>query len=650
MHVIVERFALPAALVAVCLAGPAPALALQNPPGGTTAPAAPESAADALLRQLANDRYQALARFDNAQQKCDKAGMQAALDELRQQYRDTDAMYQAASAAGSLSTLNPEQVRTLRTRLDGARAALDYATAETNKPCPPPADTPRPPAASVTPPSTAPAPAPGTTSAPGTSPAAGATPATGTAPPAPPPPPEQPQERLSRESAIAEVRLTLARLDCNAARMAEARAELDRTARELRQMLEAARAAGAFTTLSPDQIADLEKRANAATERVTRADEAIRNARCTPPRERGPQTSVAPPPSDIAPPPPAPPPTADAGVRIPGRNRVGLEFRDPGPTDSGVSLSPRMRLSFDADVRDVSPPNTGIGFQRAGPPGAAPERFAGELNGKEHAFGFGISAQYSFGDFALLGRIRYSESDRASLFAIPTTVNSGVVYGALSPSGSSGIATPFGLNGGVQAQDSDLTFSTDLRIDLSTSLTTDGGLTFGGRVRLQYDNTDTDVRGNAGFTDPSFSFSQTRDQDLTEQRFGLGIALDANYKKSDFFISAELSAILQYRDANLNSIERNSCNFCPAADRNFTHSILDDLDGWTGEFGARIQAGFDLGGATIGASVDVRHQRDAATIFNPNSGDQVFFERRRTGIQTYDRTEFSAGVFIGFSF
>src|SRR5690606_38509759 len=115
--------------------------------------------------------------------------------------------------------------------------------------------------------------------------------------------------------------------------------------------------------------------------------------------------------------------------------RIGLPPSGPSPSDTGFLpgggyLAPRLAFG-QSDV-----PASGIGFRRAGAPGEAPETFAGVTDDRIPTWTAG--AEISLSGFFL--DLFYGEGDGEGSFDIlnESGVDSGLVYGDLSPSGSSG--------------------------------------------------------------------------------------------------------------------------------------------------------------------------------------------------------------------
>ncbi len=319
-------------------------------------------------------------------------------------------------------------------------------------------------------------------------------------------------------------------------------------------------------------------------------------------------------------------------------------FRFRVPSAGSPAGPPPGMIGLLGNFVRVDTPPTGIGFFRNGAAGSVPEVFAGAGPNRIDHYGGTAIAEFPIGGITPLIALHYSEGNHGpvpfSIAASPTT-SSGVVYGQLSPSGSSGIATTQGLTGSARV-DSKL-FSLGIDVPLSQSETSALGLaTFLRRW-------DRDYGGVATFNSGVNSFGQIRDQSLDETQIGLGLFGRATLPAGEGFAFHLIGRAGGYwRDSNLESVEVNTCSFCPAADRNFTVAI-DDSDSDIGFFGdATLAAEFKLSPkASLWLGGSGSYLSRAGAIFNPNSGNQVFVDRLQTALSR-DEVWFW-GAFAGFS-
>ena len=335
------------------------------------------------------------------------------------------------------------------------------------------------------------------------------------------------------------------------------------------------------------------------------------------------------------------------------RQRLRALESQPCPaTGSGDSGGSRKASLFDLGIYAGGAwsqdwfEETGIGFQREGPPGNAPERFAAEFSERVESSGAefggffyipGTDTMLRVGGYVRTGDVRTD-------FDIPGNVgiDSGIVYGSLSPGGSSGIATPFGLTGWTEFElDAwSISLTKSLVSSPRTSKTFDipppqsAGLSLA--LYGTFDSWTRDYRAMAEYSAGGFTFSQQRDQQVDDSFYELG--LDGNLAVPllpDIVFHLNGRAGGYYHDGNLNSFERNQSNFGPAADRDFTIAIQQSNNGWGfhGEAAATLELVLSPAASLYcGAAADYRSR--VAEIFNPNSGDQVFFDGLMTDLRS----------------
>jgi hypothetical protein len=237
-----------------------------------------------------------------------------------------------------------------------------------------------------------------------------------------------------------------------------------------------------------------------------------------------------------------------------------------------------------------------------------------------------------FGTIAALG-------DNRNDAIVPAGGTSGIVYGAPAPSGSTGIATPFGISGEAE---SDLTiFGFGVGYDLSDAVS----------VFADYSHRDHDydasISGSGTSGGFDFVFEQEREQSIDEDLYEVGLKAEHALRLADKF-SLELSgaAGVYRRESELRSTEHNTANFGSPADQDFTTVIDEDDGGWGahGQAGAAFSWNFTRAVAIkFGGSVDYRS--NVATIFNPVSGDEVLAGLTTT-LDTHHAWIWQAGVGI----
>ncbi|WP_299321744.1 hypothetical protein [Parasphingopyxis sp.] len=313
---------------------------------------------------------------------------------------------------------------------------------------------------------------------------------------------------------------------------------------------------------------------------------------------------------------------------------------DESAEDTGSLTSGRddggTTVSIGFGLGEVEHPSTGIGFQRDGAPGTAPERFAteGSDNFGYSQFEVSVRSPNWYADMI------YGDGDSRASSSIPgnSGVDSGIVYGELSPGGSSGIATPFGLDSEIETDIETIgvrgghTVLSEESLNLLFRLSAEFSAMFADRDYVSM------ARGSGVSGGTTFSFQQDRVQDVDDFRALLGIMAQTQFNPRGTFspwVRGRVGAY--YYDTDLDSVENNSSNFGPAADQAFTVTIEDSRSGVG--FAGSASAGIDVNVAdnfTIGIGGGIDYLSDVGAIFNPNSGDQVFFDGRTTELQTED--------------
>ena len=306
-----------------------------------------------------------------------------------------------------------------------------------------------------------------------------------------------------------------------------------------------------------------------------------------------------------------------------------------------------MEFWFDAGAAEIPP--TGIGVTRDGASGQAPETDAGLTRDKISTIGFG--GAFGFGRVRV--RAHYVEGDASTAFDVQPISGgfNGAVFGASSESGSSGTGAGSATLAGATAVDlSQFGLGVDLTVAQPTPATR---LYFSFDYFRRVQHHDLSLTGTVS----TVQFSQERDQRVRDHGFGVGIGAEARlplHGSADggTGLSARLTGRVQaYRlDSDLRSAERNVSNFGPASDRDFTIEIADGDNG----FGVAAVAGAELDyavspGFSIFAGGTVGYRSRVSAVFNPNSGDQVFFDGLTTGLTRDDFWSYGAriGIRIG---
>lgn len=362
-------------------------------------------------------------------------------------------------------------------------------------------------------------------------------------------------------------------------------------------------------------------------------------------------------------------PAADSALQA---ENTGMDLQAAGPkpdravpdTVSGLQVPNFRVLRAVAEFGGLDVPATGIGFQRGGLPGTVPETFAAQTPGNVDYLG--LAAEVRFDRFALDAFYREGDASAASSIATGSGVDAGLVYGELSPGGSSGIATPFGLDSEVEveAQSYGIGASYDFysaeenhRTDTfkadsirNRMLLQKAGVTAGFQhSERNYSGTASGSGTQGGFT---FDFGQTRDQKISEDQFHLGVEAEFGMSFSDrVAFRSRIGAGGYYRDTSLQSMEVNQNNFTGLPDGSFTVTFDRDDDGFGFQSSGDLFIDFNLSpgpapGPVLSIGGGIEYQSSTGRIFNPNSGDRVFFDGLTTDLMTDDKVRWFAGIGI----
>lgn len=312
-------------------------------------------------------------------------------------------------------------------------------------------------------------------------------------------------------------------------------------------------------------------------------------------------------------------------------------------------LRPKRLAAIGIGMGQSDTPPTGIGFRREGAPGEAPEEFA--VTTPAHVDSTGVHVSATFVEAMI--EAHYTEGNGSSTFDIPgdAGIDSGVVYGGLSPSGSSGIATPFGLSGEVSTHFSEWHFGGGYRLlgggDAGGSRSTDvERAAFELNAIFGYWLREGQYRGSASYSgaiddDPytvDYSFSQMREQSLDEDIYEVGLSGTAWFVPTGPLRPyLSLDASIYRRSTELHSIEINTSNFGPADDREFT-LMFEDSDKSIGFHGAAT-AGVEVEVSryfAINLGMEADYWSEVGSVWNPNSGDQVYYDGLTTRLEKED--------------
>lgn len=380
---------------------------------------------------------------------------------------------------------------------------------------------------------------------------------------------------------------------CNIPLMRAKLAELQAIAAELRRIADGAQAAGDLSQIKPDLARGL------AEGRERQVREAA---------QRLPQNC----------------PEASQPSSVPGRQVGSADGARPGS---------RFGIYAGAAWSSDWFKTTGIGFQRDGAEGEAPERFAGQPSRRVDMLKIGGFASFDIGVPMRFG-FAYSQGDESRRFVVdaPPGGALGIVYGDDSPSGSTGIGSPIGGLSGENKVDVEIF---DGRVEVPIRII-QAVFLFAQATRVERAHF-----GSAHFShqigNTVFEFSQERRQKLDETWIGAGLggAIRAPLW-SGFFFNLNGSAGVYYRDSEFDSVEHNTNNFTVDVDRDFTVEVSesDSGIGFQGNLAANVEVLVSPNVSIFGGG-SVSYRSNVGTIFNPKSGTDVI-EGRTTTLRSTD--------------
>lgn len=319
------------------------------------------------------------------------------------------------------------------------------------------------------------------------------------------------------------------------------------------------------------------------------------------------------------------------------------------------------KITVEAGLSDRQQPRTGAGVIIE--PGR--ERFAAQTPGNVHMYDMGISFDVRMTTDSVLsftGRLGRGNG-RAAVTVAPGTP-AGIVYHDRAPSGSTGIN--LGATGidAILERDSEYEWfgaGYERRIAGGNGTGPEIKLGAGMRYELRRTGIESTVQSTA------FSgISATANQDLVESVISLGVALalgteimglgpdvDTRGGNDDegLLFFGDTAFHIELIDSTLDSIQRNLCNVCGPADRDFTIAITDDDKRWGFGVEAEVGVGYRFkGGLEIGVKGFADYRSDVAGIKNPETGDDLFLRNQPAQIGFDDSFGWGGAVYLGFTF
>lgn len=279
-------------------------------------------------------------------------------------------------------------------------------------------------------------------------------------------------------------------------------------------------------------------------------------------------------------------------------------------------------------------PETGIGFAR--PSGGGAERFAGAGPVHLDTMTAAISLlMFSSHGWSLLGGASYTWGDEQRGFDVPFGGDdTGFVYGGLSPEGSSGLNAGDLGSSGVNGIDLETWTFEAKAIGPSRPVGARGE--FRPFAFASYTRGDRRHSGSIAIDAFGQTLTQRRDQGLNDDIFGVGFGGLYRYDLGGGGgLNLYGAAGLQHRSSELRSVEMVDCALCGGQDTLFDLRFDETDDALTYSLAAGLKWDFPVTDkVSLSLGADAAYLDEVGAVFNPQSGDQVFFEGRTTSLES----------------
>ena len=229
----------------------------------------------------------------------------------------------------------------------------------------------------------------------------------------------------------------------------------------------------------------------------------------------------------------------------------------------------------------------------------------------------------------------------------------GIVFSDFGPSSSTGLnLSNVGLDGWTRTSAHSMTFMAKAFYDLCDD--EDDDLYWDGFFGFSYQ--DIGVRQWGYVESPYYGssiYSETR-QRLGENRYGFMAGVHGTYMPDrmhmpGFSLETFGSLELLVHDASLTSMQDNECSLCGSG-YPFMVNIHDDHN----SFGVGLRAGIGASqqvseNIRIGVVGDLHYVSNAASVFNPQTGDDLFIRNKPTQLMTGGTLDMGVHAFVAFS-
>jgi hypothetical protein len=306
-----------------------------------------------------------------------------------------------------------------------------------------------------------------------------------------------------------------------------------------------------------------------------------------------------------------------------------------------------IRIGGGLENRETPPVGAGVIIQ----PGN--ERFAAESSDRIDGYRFDFAFTYRLttdGGLTFEGRIGRADDRIATTVAAGSTPV-GSVYHNRAPSGSTGINA--GANGieAVIERDSDYEwFGAGYERRISGGNGTGPEVTVGPVV--SYTGRRTDIVSSVRILNfPGITANAIQEVHETVLGLGVGIGVTPDISEEGLYAFGATRFQVEHIDAELESLQRNQCNVCGVADRDFSIAIQDNDKRWGYGITAEAGVGYRFpGGLELGVKGGLEYHSDVAGVRNPETGDDLFLRNQPTQLYFTDSFGYGGAIYLLFSF
>lgn len=294
-------------------------------------------------------------------------------------------------------------------------------------------------------------------------------------------------------------------------------------------------------------------------------------------------------------------------------------------------------------------PTTGIGFKR---PLGGDESFALETSDKIDVDRLGVEGSFDWsGLYPTLVGLEYGEGDGRTAGEVPAggDIDTGSVFNALSPAGMSGMFV--GNRGSLSVTGTELEY---WHVYGKAFLPLEGPV----RPFIYADFLHSETRHDMSFLfegvigGSTYHVEQDRMQTVTDRSIGGGVGVLFSASLADRWRVHALGSIGGlFRESELRSREHNQANFGPMSDRDFWIERDRKADGFgvTGTLAIGVEYSLTER-LSLGFGGHITTLEEVGAVYNPESGDDVFFDGREVDLTSGRATSWGGQIALRYQF